>query len=76
VGVLACVVDPVAHEAQGRALRLEAPAMADDDARSRDVRAIRHTLAEHDIPSFLVEPVHGLGEQLVNAQSARRETAA
>lgn len=75
VGALACLIDPIAHDAQARALRLDAP----DDTeglRVRDVRAIRHTLAEHDIPSFLVDPVHGLGEQLVNAPSMGREAAA
>ena len=76
VGALACVIDPVTHEAQGRALRLEPTASADDEAVARDVRSIRHTLAEHDIPSFLIEPVRGLGEQLVNTQAARREAAA
>lgn len=76
VGTLACLVDPVAHEEQGRALRLEPATPEDDDELARDVRAIRHTLAEHDIPSFLIDPVHRLGEQLVNAPSARREAAA
>jgi uncharacterized protein (DUF58 family) len=73
VGALACIIDPVAHEAQARALRME-PAGPDD--RARDMRALRHSLAEHDIPSFLIDPVHSLSEQLVNAPSARREAAA
>ena len=77
VGAVACVIDPVAHDLQTRAIRLETidPSPEGDD-RARDVRALRHTLAEHDIPSFVVDPVHSLGEQLVNAPSARREAAA
>lgn len=75
VGALACVIDPVAHDAQDRALRLE-PAEAAEDPRARDVRALRHALAEHDIPAFLIDPIHSLGEQLVNAPGAGREAAA
>lgn len=75
VGALACIVDPVAHDAQDRALRME-PGDGTDDPRARDVRAQRHALAEHDIPSFLVDPIHSLGEQLVNAPGAAREAAA
>jgi uncharacterized protein (DUF58 family) len=76
VGALACIIDPVAHEEQSRALRFEPVAATTPEPRARDVRALRHSLAEYDIPSFLVDPVHSLGEQLVNAQSARREEAA
>jgi hypothetical protein len=77
VGTLVCLVDPVAHDAQTIALQtLEGPAATDEDVRARDARALRHALAEHDIPSFLVDPVHSLGEQLVNAPSAGREAAA
>jgi uncharacterized protein (DUF58 family) len=76
VGVLACLIDPVAHDEQSRALRVEVLDDAGTSERSRDVRALRHALAEHDIPSLLVDPVHSLGEQLVNAPSARREAAA
>lgn len=77
VGTVACIIDPVAHESQSRALGLDhAGATGEGGDRARDVRAIRHTLAEHDIPSFLLDPVHSLGEQLVNAPSARREAAA
>ncbi len=84
VGVLACIIDPVAHATQTRALGL-APIEASGGPlgaahegadRARDVRAIRHSLAEHDIPSFLVDPVLSLGEQLANAHSTRRESAA
>jgi uncharacterized protein (DUF58 family) len=75
VGALVCLIDPVAHDAQARALRLGQEDDA-DDLRARDIRALRHTLAEHDIPSFLVDPVHRLGEQLANAHSAGREAAA
>ena len=73
VGTLACIVDPLAHDDQARALGLE---LAHPDGRARDTRALRHSLAEHDIPSFLIDPVHSLGEQLANAPSARREAAA
>jgi hypothetical protein len=76
VRAVACLIDPVAHEVQARALEGEAAGVAGTDDRARDVRALRHSLAEHDIPSFLIDPVHSLGEQLVNAASARREAAA
>jgi uncharacterized protein (DUF58 family) len=76
VGVLACIIDPLAHEEQARALRQELPDLPAVDDRARDVRAIRHALAEHDIQSLLVDPVHSLGEQLVDADAVRREVAA
>jgi uncharacterized protein (DUF58 family) len=77
VGTLACIIDPVSHDAQARAMRLlAAPHAGEEDAWARDIRAVRHALAEHDIPSFLIDPVRGLGEQLVNAPSARREAVA
>ncbi len=76
VGVLACIIDPVAHEAQARALHHELADPLDPEDRARDVRAIRHALAEHDIQSLLVDPVHSLGEQLVDADAVRREVAA
>jgi hypothetical protein len=77
VGALVCLVDPVAHEEQSTALRrLDDPGALGEEARARDVRALRHALAEHDIPSFLVDPVHSLGEQLLNAPTAGREAAA
>lgn len=76
VGVLACIIDPVAHDEQARALHHELADPPDPGDRARDVRAIRHALAEHDIQSLLVEPVHSLGEQLVDADAARREVAA
>lgn len=75
VGALVCIIDPVAHDTQARALRLEAPDEPLERASARDVRALRHTLAEHDIVSLVVDPVHSLGEQLVNAQAAGREAA-
>lgn len=78
VGVVACVIDPVAHDTQTRALDRTPSEDASRELRElreRDIRALRHTLAEHDIPSFLVDPVRRLGEQLVNVASAGREAA-
>jgi hypothetical protein len=76
VGALACIIDPIAHEDQARALQRDPVGPGEPADRARDVRAIRHALAEHDIQSLLVDPVHGLGEQLVNAPVAGREAAA
>lgn len=77
VGALACVIDPAAHDAQALALRMQdASTEPDTDGRRRDLRALRHALAEHDIPAFMIEPMHSLGEQLLNAQTAHREAVA
>ncbi len=76
VGALVCIIDPVSHEEQARALHAESLDGPHSNDRARDVRALRHSLAEHDIPAFLIDPVHSLGEQLVNVPSARREAAA
>ncbi|MBX3029384.1 MAG: DUF58 domain-containing protein [Chloroflexi bacterium] len=65
MGTLACIIDPLSHEAQSRSI-LEAVELQPEvaEAWSRDVRQIRHALAEHDIPSLVVDPIRSLAEQL------------
>jgi hypothetical protein len=66
VAVLACIIDPLAHDAQTR-LATGLPALGGDgrDVWARDIRAMLHALAEQDIPTVLIDPVERLGTQMV-----------
>ena len=76
VAAMACVVDPLAHEELTRSVRGEPPlADPERDALSRDLRALRHALAEHELSSWVLVPGVALGEQIASG-SARAEAAA
>ncbi len=77
MGTLACIIDPVSHEAQSRSI-LGAVPLEDEaaEAWARDIRGLRHALAEHDVPSLVVDPVRGLAEQLVLGGRTREARAA
>ena len=72
MAVLACIIDPLAHDAQTR-LATGLPALGGEgrDDWARDIRAMHHALAEQDIPTVLVDPVERLGAQMVGAARAR-----
>jgi uncharacterized protein (DUF58 family) len=65
IGVLACLIDPHAHDRQSR-LVAGLPVLTGEGAEAwdRDLRAIRHALAEQDIPSIVVDPLSPLGTQM------------
>ena len=46
------------------------------DAWARDIRAIRHLLAEQDVPTYLVDPIRPLATQLVRSDRPDTERAA
>ncbi len=77
VATLVCIIDPLAHDAQTRLLA-GAPDLGADgrEAWARDVRVIRHALAEQDIPTLLVDPIRPLGVQLVLPAASAAERVA
>jgi uncharacterized protein (DUF58 family) len=77
VAVLACVIDPLAHDAQTR-LAAALPALGADgrDVWARDIRAALHALAEQDIPTLLIDPMERLGVQMVVARGHGRARVA
>ena len=68
MAALACIVDPLAHDSQTR-LVAGLPELGPEGREewARDIRAMRHALAEQDIPTVLIDPVERLGVQLVVA---------
>ncbi len=65
VAVMACLLDPLAHDRQTRLVSaLPALGAEGTEAWARDIRAIRHLLAEQDIPTLLVDPIVSLTTQL------------
>jgi uncharacterized protein (DUF58 family) len=75
IGTVVTLVDPVAHDERSRVERgesiVDAASTTAREERSRAMRALRHALAEHDLPVHVVAPVRPLGEQLVS-QVGRR----
>jgi uncharacterized protein (DUF58 family) len=62
-----CLVDPLSHEQRTREAHIEPPLEdALHDAWARDLRAMRHALAEHEIASYVLSPGVPLGEQIVS----------
>jgi uncharacterized protein (DUF58 family) len=72
VATAICLVDPVAHEDATRRLAGQPPiGPADREDRARAERALRHALAEHELPIHSVLPERPLGDQLVSMPSGR-----
>jgi uncharacterized protein (DUF58 family) len=73
---LACIVDPLAHE-EGTRIALGEPgvSVAEREAWDRELRALRHELAEHDVPSAVIGP-GPLAPQLVVPPTMPRVRAA
>jgi uncharacterized protein (DUF58 family) len=66
IGCSVCIVDPVAHEEASRAALAEPPLDPDERATwERDLRALRHALAEHDLTSHVLAPGRPLGDLIV-----------
>jgi hypothetical protein len=77
VAVLACIIDPLAHDTQTRLMGRVPDLGADGrEAWARDVRTIRHALAEQDVPTVLIDPVRPLGVQMVLAGGPAGERVA
>ena len=66
VASMVCLIDPLAHDRQTRQVTA-LPALGPEGSEvwARDIRSIRHALAEQDIPSLVVDPIQPLGVQLV-----------
>jgi len=74
VSTIVCLLDPVAFDdvarrEDGRPPPLEAAGRED---RVRAQRAVRHALAEHDLPVYAILPERPLGEILVSRGPAGR----
>jgi uncharacterized protein (DUF58 family) len=67
IGCSVCIVDPLAHEDASRAA-LGEPALTVEDraAWERDLRAMRHALAEHELATHVLRPGLALGAQIVS----------
>ncbi len=66
VAPIACVVDPLEHAAAslGRAGE-EPPSPSEREPMQRELRALLHSLGEHDVRSIVIRPGIPLAEQLV-----------
>ncbi len=61
------VIDPLAHEQETRRLRGLAGVGQDErEAHEREARALRYSLAEHDLPTYVIAPGEPLGAQIVS----------
>lgn len=77
VAPIACIVDPLAHlSASLAAIGAEPPGPSQREPLEREMRALLHTLAEHDVRVHLVRPGLPLGEQLIGARSASQAVVA
>jgi uncharacterized protein (DUF58 family) len=72
VATVVCLLDAAAYDDHAR-LRAGLPLLAGTarEERTRNVRAVRHSLAEYDLPVYLITPERALGELLVTAGYAR-----
>ena len=77
VGPIACIVDSLAHaDASLAAAGQEAASPTEREPFERDLRALLHTLSEHDVRRHVIVPGVPLGEQLVAAHGAGLGAAA
>ncbi len=73
VAAFAVIIDPPAHDAQTRLISgLPNADAGGRDVWAREVRALRHALAEQDIRSVLVDPTRPLAVQLAVTASMDR----
>jgi uncharacterized protein (DUF58 family) len=72
MSALVCLLDPLAH-VDAAAGRRGGPLLAPEerDTLARDLRAMRHALAEHDVPHTLLGPGRPLVAQLQSAVTGR-----
>jgi uncharacterized protein (DUF58 family) len=72
VSALVCLIDPVIHDTLTRRAR-DLPELTDEvrEAWLRDLQALRHALAEHDLATFELAPRRPLGDQMISRMSLR-----
>ena len=69
VAPIACVIDPVEHESASRLADGREPlTRTEHESVERDLRAILHLLAEHDVRIHVIRPGLPLGEQLLSVR--------
>jgi uncharacterized protein (DUF58 family) len=73
---IACLIDPLTHQAKGGHVEDELPGPVDWESTGRQLRALLHTLAEHDIETFVIRANRPLGEQLVRGRRSVAENVA
>lgn len=77
VSPVACVIDPLAHATSSLTdAGQEPPSPSEREPLEQDLRALMHTLAEHDIRGLVVRPGVPLGEQLVSSRTRSGAMAA
>jgi uncharacterized protein (DUF58 family) len=68
IGCAVCIVDPVAHDVRSRDLDGAPPLDGEAQAAAeRDLVALRHALAEHELPPHVLVPGVPLAAQIVTA---------
>ena len=73
VNTLVCLIDAIAYDDLARHSHGDGPLARDPrEERIRAQRAVRHALAEHDLPVHIVLPQRPLGELLVSRGPAGR----
>ena len=67
IGCAVCIVDPISHDVRSRILD-GAPPMDPDERTALDAEllALRHALAEHELPPYVLIPGAPLGTQIVS----------
>lgn len=66
---IVCIVEPLSHAVASLvAAGGEAPGPSEREPLERDLRALQHALAEHDVAGHLLRPAIPLGEQLITAR--------
>lgn len=77
VAPIACVVEPLAHSTLSlESADEESPGPSEREPLERDLRALLHTLAEHDAHALVIRPDLPLGEQIVAARGGAGMVAA
>lgn len=72
VSPIACIIEPLAHETASReATGQQPPQPSEREPRERELRALSHALAEHDVNGHIIRPGRSLGEQLIAARGTR-----
>jgi uncharacterized protein (DUF58 family) len=70
VAPIACVVEPLEHTLASLSHTGAEPlSPSERGPMQQDLRALRHSLGEHDVRSFVIQPGVPLGEQLVASRS-------
>jgi len=63
------VIDPLAHEAHTRRLQGVAGVTPEErEVHEREAWALRHALAEYELPAYVIAPEEPLGAQIISAQ--------